>query len=85
MLKGVISISFLMRKWITEGVTPSNTIFPSSLLELAVFVVPALIYLFKNLLQYFIFLYISAPQYQVLKNLNIISTGVLFRLMIGKK
>ena len=30
-------------------------------------------------LQYFIFLYVDAPSYQILKNLNIISTGVLYR------
>lgn len=29
--------------------------------------------------QYYIFLYVDAPSYQILKNLNIISTGVLYR------
>ena len=41
--------------------------------------IPAFLYLIKNLMQYFIFLYVDAPSYQVLKNLNIISTGVLYR------
>merc|ERR1719261_2334637 len=33
----------------------------------------SLLYLVKNLLQYYVFLYVDAPSYQILKNLNIIS------------
>jgi UDP-sugar transporter A1/2/3 len=39
----------------------------------------------KNLLQYYIFAYVDAPAYQILKNLNIISTGVLYRIILKKK
>lgn len=51
---------------------------------LQVYPIPAAIYLVKNLLQYVIFLYVDAPSYQILKNLNIISTGVLYRLFLKK-
>jgi solute carrier family 35 (UDP-sugar transporter), member A1/2/3 len=35
--------------------------------------------------QYYIFEYVDAPAYQILKNLNIISTGVLYRIILKKK
>ena len=38
----------------------------------------------QNLMQYVIFLYVDPPSYQVLKNLNIISTGVLYRIFLKK-
>ncbi|KAL5648259.1 hypothetical protein ACJX0J_038358, partial [Zea mays] len=40
-----------------------------------VYPIPAMLYLVKNLLQYYIFEYVYAPSYHILKNLNIISTG----------
>lgn len=42
-------------------------------------------YIFSFLLQYYIFAYVDAPGYQILKNLNIISTGVLYRIILKKK
>lgn len=53
--------------------------------EICVYPVPALLYLVKNLMQYFIFLYVDPPSYQILKNLNIISTGVLYRIFLKKR
>jgi solute carrier family 35 (UDP-sugar transporter), member A1/2/3 len=35
--------------------------------------------------QYYIFEYVYAPAYKILKNLNIISTGVLYRIILKKK
>lgn len=35
--------------------------------------------------QYYIFEYVYAPSYHILKNLNIISTGVLYRIILKKK
>jgi UDP-sugar transporter A1/2/3 len=35
--------------------------------------------------QYYIFAYVDAPAYQILKNLNIISTGVLYRIILKKR
>jgi len=53
--------------------------------EVKVYPIPAALYLIKNLLQYYIFFYIDAPSYQILKNLNIISTGVLYRIILNGK
>ena len=36
-------------------------------------------------MQYVIFLYVDPPSYQVLKNLNIITTGILYRIFLKKK
>lgn len=35
--------------------------------------------------QYYIFAYVDAPGYQILKNFNIISTGVLYRIILKRK
>jgi hypothetical protein len=40
---------------------------------------------FAVICQYYIFAYVDAPAYQILKNLNIISTGVLYRIILKKK
>ncbi|KAF5951448.1 hypothetical protein HYC85_009392 [Camellia sinensis] len=53
--------------------------------EVSVYPIPAALYLIKNLLQYYIFAYVDAPGYQILKNLNIISTGVLYRIILKRK
>eukprot|EP00267_Zea_mays_P053370 XP_020406489.1 CMP-sialic acid transporter 2 [Zea mays] len=53
--------------------------------EVRVYPIPVMLYLVKNLLQYYIFEYVDAPAYQILKNLNIISTGVLYRIILKKK
>uniref|UniRef100_J3LHE5 CMP-sialic acid transporter n=1 Tax=Oryza brachyantha TaxID=4533 RepID=J3LHE5_ORYBR len=53
--------------------------------ELSVYPIPAILYMVKNLLQYYIFAYVDAPAYQILKNLNIISTVVLYRIILKKK
>uniref|UniRef100_A0A2P2LEJ2 CMP-sialic acid transporter 4 isoform X2 n=1 Tax=Rhizophora mucronata TaxID=61149 RepID=A0A2P2LEJ2_RHIMU len=53
--------------------------------EVIVYPIPAALYLIKNLLQYYIFAYVDAPGYQILKNLNTVSTGVLYQLILKKK
>lgn len=40
---------------------------------------------FLILWQYYIFAYVDAPGYQILKNFNIISTGVLYRIILKKR
>ncbi|RVX12102.1 CMP-sialic acid transporter 4 [Vitis vinifera] len=99
-LKCALSLAALVRIWGNEGVTDDNRdsfeegnlLFwdlidrlSSSLDEVIVFPIPAALYLVKNLLQYYIFAYVDAPGYQILKNLNIISTGVLYRIILKKK
>ncbi|MCO5600184.1 hypothetical protein L7F22_054292 [Adiantum nelumboides] len=35
--------------------------------------------------QYYIFLFVNAPSYQILKNLNIITTGVLYKIFLKRR
>ncbi|KAH7518235.1 hypothetical protein FEM48_Zijuj09G0149900 [Ziziphus jujuba var. spinosa] len=83
-LKCALSLAALGRIWNNEGVTEDNRL-STTLDEVIVYPIPALLYLVKNLLQYYIFAYVDAPGYQILKNLNIISTGVLYRIILKKK
>ena len=80
----MVSLAALSTVWKQEGVNQHNTLY-ASISELTVYPVPAFLYLLKNLLQYVIFLYVDPPSYQVLKNLNIISTGILYRLFLKKR
>ena len=82
-VKLIISFIALLGVWRTEGITEDNRL-SSSFAELSVYPVPAAFYLVKNLLQYYIFYWCDAPSYQILKNLNIISTGILYRLFLQK-
>ncbi|XVF01648.1 hypothetical protein REPUB_Repub04eG0106400 [Reevesia pubescens] len=83
-LKCALSLAALARIWKSEGVTEDNRL-STTLDEVIVYPIPALLYLVKNLLQYYIFAYVDAPGYQILKNFNIISTGVLYRIILKKK
>lgn len=82
-LKCALSLLALFKIWRSNGVTQDNKL-NMSFDEVIVYPIPALLYLIKNLLQYYIFAYVDAPAYQILKNLNIISTGVLYRLILKK-
>ncbi|KAL6211088.1 hypothetical protein ACLB2K_016316 [Fragaria x ananassa] len=83
-LKCALSLAALARIWNNEGVTDDNRL-SATLDEVIVYPIPAALYLVKNLLQYYIFAYVDAPGYQMLKNLNIISTGVLYRIILKRK
>lgn len=83
-VKLLLSLIFVFQAWATEGVTEENSL-QISLPELARYPVPAALYLAKNLLQYYVLLYTDAPSYQILKNLNIVSTGILYRLFLQKE
>ncbi|KAM0948559.1 putative nucleotide-sugar transporter [Dioscorea sansibarensis] len=83
-LKCALSLAALSRIWRSQGVTEDNRL-STSFNEVKVYPIPAVLYLVKNLLQYYIFAYVDAPAYQILKNLNIISTGVLYRIILNKK
>jgi len=82
-VKCVISFIALSQAWRREGVTEDNKL-STTWEEMKVFPIPAAIYLVKNLMQYVIFLYVDAPSYQILKNLNIITTGILYRVFLKK-
>ncbi|KAK8954994.1 CMP-sialic acid transporter 4 [Platanthera zijinensis] len=82
-LKCVLSLVALFKIWRRDGITQDNKL-STSFDEVILYPIPAMLYLIKNLLQYYIFAYVDAPAYQILKNLNIISTGVLYRLFLKK-
>ncbi|KMZ70640.1 CMP-sialic acid transporter 4 [Zostera marina] len=83
-LKCALSLLALARIWNKDGVTEDNTL-KTTIDEVIVYPIPAALYLVKNLLQYYIFAYVDAPSYQILKNFNIISTGVLYRIILKRK
>ncbi|XP_074270576.1 CMP-sialic acid transporter 4-like [Silene latifolia] len=83
-LKCALSLAALVRIWRKDGVTEDNRL-STTIDEVIVYPIPAILYLVKNLLQYYIFAYVDAPGYQILKNLNIISTGVLYRIILKKR
>ncbi|GAB2209777.1 hypothetical protein Droror1_Dr00027001 [Drosera rotundifolia] len=71
-VKCALSLTALAKIWQGESITEdSSTTFE----EVRVYPIPAAHYLVKNMLQYYIFAYVDAPGYQILKNFNIISTG----------
>ncbi|KQJ95839.1 hypothetical protein BRADI_3g19338v3 [Brachypodium distachyon] len=73
-LKCLLSLASLSRTWNNQGIQEDNRLI-TSLDEVSVYPIPA----------YYIFAYVDAPAYQILKNLNIISTGVLYRIILKKK
>ncbi|XP_030972749.1 CMP-sialic acid transporter 2-like [Quercus lobata] len=83
-LKCGLSLLALARIWRSEGVTKDNRL-STTFDEVIVYPIPALLYLVKNLLQYHILQHLDAPGYQILRNLNIISTGILNRIILKKK
>ncbi|KAL8521186.1 hypothetical protein ACS0TY_011653 [Phlomoides rotata] len=83
-LKCALSLAALARIWRKDGVTEDNRL-NTTWDEVNVYPIPAALYLIKNLLQYYIFAYVDAPGYQILKNFNIISTGVLYRIILKRK
>lgn len=84
LLKSFISLVALLRIWSKDGITEDNKL-STTWEEVKVYPIPAVLYLIKNLLQYYIFIFMDAPSYQILKNLNIISTGVLYRLFLKRR
>ncbi|KAJ8557515.1 hypothetical protein K7X08_003140 [Anisodus acutangulus] len=83
-LKCSLSLAALIRIWRKDGVTDDNRL-STTWDEVKVYPIPAALYLVKNLLQYYIFAYVDAPGYQILKNLNIISTGILYQIILKRK
>lgn len=49
------------------------------------FAVPAVLYILHNNLIFLSLLYLSAPVYQLLNNMKILTTGVVFRFMLKRK
>lgn len=84
LLKCFISVGALIQIWRKDGINEDNKL-SMSWEEVKVYPIPAVLYLIKNILQYYIFLFVDAPSYQILKNLNIITTGVLYKLLLKRR
>jgi len=50
----------------------------------ALFVVPSIIYMFHNNVQFFFLKYVDPATYQILGNLKIVSTGLLLRIALSR-
>uniref|UniRef100_A0A7S4PWG9 UDP-galactose transporter n=1 Tax=Alexandrium monilatum TaxID=311494 RepID=A0A7S4PWG9_9DINO len=50
-----------------------------------VYAIPAFLYVVHNNLIFVALLYLSAPMYQLLNNIKIITTGVVYRLMLNRR
>eukprot|EP01101_Sappina_pedata_P010441 TRINITY_DN6578_c0_g1_i1.p1 TRINITY_DN6578_c0_g1~~TRINITY_DN6578_c0_g1_i1.p1 ORF type:complete len:363 (-),score=125.55 TRINITY_DN6578_c0_g1_i1:175-1215(-) len=83
-IKFFISLGFLLWFWIREGQWGKEDYTFDKGIALVHFLGPALMYSFKNVLQFSAALLMDAPTYQVLKNLNIIATGVMFYFTFGR-
>ncbi|CAN4126656.1 unnamed protein product [Withania somnifera] len=83
-LKCALSLAALVSIWRKDGITDDNRL-STTWDEVKVYPIPAALYLVKNLLQYYIFAYVDAPGYQILKNLKIISTGMLYQVILKRK
>jgi UDP-sugar transporter A1/2/3 len=83
-IKLFISLSFLLWFWIREGQWGKEDYTFDKGVALLHFLGPALMYAFKNILQFSAAKYMDAPTYQVLKNLNIIATGIMFYFTFGR-
>ena len=53
--------------------------------QAALFVVPSLIYWLHNNVQFLTLQYVDAPTYQILGNLKIVTTGLLFYIWLRRK
>ena len=77
--------SFVTLQWVRrKNGDSSATRLRISPRRLVLYPIPAALYLIKNLLQYVIFIFVEAPSYQILKNLNVLTTAVLYSVLLNK-
>lgn len=87
----VVEIIKLVLSFVAHGMTrfhrgwSSKRALRIAPVRLMLFALPAGFYAAKNLLQYKLLLVTSAPNYQLLKNLNVLSTGVLYKLFLNRR
>ncbi|KAI4355195.1 hypothetical protein L6164_003989 [Bauhinia variegata] len=53
--------------------------------NVALFPIPSIIYLIHNNVQFATLTYVDTSTYQIMGNLKIVTTGILFRLFLGRK
>uniref|UniRef100_A0A061R2A2 Cmp-sialic acid transporter 1-like n=2 Tax=Tetraselmis sp. GSL018 TaxID=582737 RepID=A0A061R2A2_9CHLO len=80
-VKLTVSFYFLLRlKWCGETVKMTR-----NWKTWALFPVPSIIYVIHNNVQFYMLKYVNPSTYQILGNLKIITTGLLFRLLLGRR
>lgn len=73
--------AFMLSKALRSGERVNMTTQTSSIL---LFPIPSIIYVVHNNVQFYIMNYVDAATYQILGNLKIVTTGVLFYLFLNK-
>jgi UDP-sugar transporter A1/2/3 len=81
-LKLLVSTAFL-RKAIATSETPVKM--TRAWRTWVLFPVPSLIYVVHNNVQFYMLKYVNPSTYQILGNLKIITTGLLFRIFLGRR
>ncbi|KAI9072529.1 hypothetical protein K1719_045488 [Acacia pycnantha] len=74
--------SLLLRKEFLKSPMPKMTM---EWKNVALFVVPSIIYLIHNNVQFATLTYVDTSTYQIMGNLKIVTTGILFRLLLGRR
>jgi len=64
---------------------PKGTIMTTEWKSVMLYPIPSIIYLFHNNVQFYTMAYVDAATYQILGNLKIVTTGILFRFALKKK
>ncbi|GHP04272.1 hypothetical protein PPROV_000302600 [Pycnococcus provasolii] len=77
-LKLVVSAALLWQRRATARIT-------LDVKSVAMFPVPSIIYLVHNNVQFVFLSYVDPSTYQILGNLKILTTGVLLRVLLGRK
>ncbi|KAM3684743.1 hypothetical protein ACB098_11G068800 [Castanea mollissima] len=74
--------SFLLWKEIPKSPPPKMT---TDWKSVRLFPIPSIIYLIHNNVQFATLVYVDASTYQIMGNLKIVTTGILFRLFLRRK
>ncbi|XP_028770360.1 CMP-sialic acid transporter 1 [Neltuma alba] len=74
--------SLLLRKEFHKSPMPKMTMDWKSV---ALYIVPSIIYLIHNNVQFATLTYVDTSTYQIMGNLKIVTTGILFRLLLGRR
>jgi UDP-sugar transporter A1/2/3 len=63
---------------------PKGTQMTTEWRSVMLYPIPSIIYLFHNNVQFYTMAYVDAATYQILGNLKIVTTGILFRFALKK-
>ena len=81
LVKLILSVMLLRRAKTRD---PKGTIMTMDLKSVMLFPIPSIIYVMHNNVQFYTMAYVDAATYQILGNLKIVTTGILFRFALGR-